>query len=257
MQLTIQHSSLQVYDKDEQRRADCLKVFSTGSHIIAGTERFNSGLREAAKKNNYRLYLPKKGDGWVAVDRDIIAGDVKTKFHPVIGTSHEMKDPAHPHSAKGINQFSFDAVDNLGRIHILGGMHYLTKGQYPRQSQRHDRRCPIDHRQVNRLYAARAYELANFLAKGTDIVFLTADSNMLLHKDDPFFGSDATTCWEDVKRYPPTHGKHCIDYIARMDRDKRVGKALSKGTDTLPGLHLHSDHKTLKATYNVKPLKFK
>lgn len=255
MQVTIQHSSLEVFDTPAQRRADCLKVLDTGAHVIAGTEKFVSGLREAAKKNDYRLYLPKQGDGWIAVRKDFIAGNVKTKFYPVLPSGSAVNDPAHPRTLKGVQVFSFDAEHHLGRIHILGGLHYLTKGQSFGQSKRDDKRCPRDHRKENIKYAKAALEVAEKLQRSGGSVFLTGDSNMFLQKDDPFFGGPASTCWNDIHRFPATHGAHCIDFVARYKKSDHVGPALKSKTRVLKGLRLNSDHRTIRATYSIKPVK--
>lgn len=253
MHLTIQFSALSVFNTERQKMHDCEEVLSTGSPIIMGTERYDKGLRKFARENNQRLYLPKRGDGWVAVDRDVIDGPVVVRYLNVLQAAKAIRDP-HPYGPKGIPMFRFDHK-KLGRIWLLGGVHYLTKGSTYGQSRQDNPKCPISHRGANQRYAHTIVHHALKLAKGKNLVFIAGDSNMKIKWDHPMFhfGETFPTCWNDTNNFPNT-GHGCIDFIARCKADTRVGKAIKKKTGVMKNLRLHSDHKTIRATYNIKPL---
>lgn len=243
--LSVQHTSLDVFNTAEKQTSDIMKAFAQRSHVILGTEAYPQGLRAAAAKYNYWLFKPRAADCWIAVSKTISPKKPRGSFVKVLPNAHEIRDP-HPYGNKGPVSVRF--THKNGKKIGLIVTHYLTKGRAFGESQRDKPNCPIDHRKANIKLANAVTDVAAGMRKAGYAVLVSADTNMITRTDDPFFGGPFQTCWKDVKRYPNTgHGN--IDMIARDKENKDIHPAHKA---QVLGLKLYGDHRTIKAHYFIQ-----
>lgn len=246
-QLRIAHASLQFSDPAARRKADINKIFAQGYHWITGTEAGEADtramLREAATKydRKYRVHVVR--DTWIAVRTDMITKDWETGQIKFIendltwGRGHDT----------GLAWVSF-YNKRLGKISI-GCSHYPVRGN------------PKDPRPEWRVNAKWTKVAANGIGKwakeqgkGTALVFYGGDQNLDDKIIDTFFAQPLTSCWDDLKRYPGTHGRPTLDVVARYDYDGRVKPCIAADSKTDKEFFLGSDHWLVVAKYNVKEL---
>lgn len=246
MQLRIAHASLQYSDTTPQRRADIDKIFAQGFHWITGTEAGEKSTRillaEAAQKfkHKYRVHVVR--DTWVAVRNDMVQDGTwrvgQRKFVDNDLTAGKGHD-------SGIAFVTF-VNPRLGKISIASS-HYATRG------------TPVkgDPRKVNlkwnKIIAAGIDKWADEYGEGAGLVWYGGDQNIDDKKADTFFGHGLTSCWDDLKRYPGTHGGGAtIDVIARRDEDTRIKPCFAADSKTDKEFFLSGDHLLVVAKYNVK-----
>lgn len=250
--ITIQHSSMEVFDTKAEQRADAVKVMGTGSDVICGTEAgpdnraLRRALRRQAWKNGYYIHFGGKSDSWIAIKQDICVEGVKPKwgYDHIFDSAKAVGDPNGPYGARGIAYGVF-AHKTIGVVSV-GTSHFLTKGRTRSQTPRGE----FNHYDMNTKLAKDIGAWARRFGKSTALAFFTADANIPDNKDDVFRGEPLTTSWDELKKWPDT-GHGTIDIIASYDKDGRV-RCVS-GT-VLTYLELNSDHKTVVAIYEVSPL---
>lgn len=247
--LTIQHSSLEVFDTDREKKTDARKVFSTGNPIICGTEAgpgagpMQKYLKRQAKKKGYFFYRPGKNDCWIAIRRDFVTKGTRPSwdYKEIFKNAKASGDPNGPYSNRGIVSATVQ-VDGIGTLSV-GTAHFLTKGRTPAQTPP----GKFNHYAMNSQFIDEVGAWAEEKGKGSALVFFTADTNIPDNKMDVFRGHPLTTAWDELDTHPNTgHGN--IDVIASYDKDGRVK---AKSARVVP-LNLNSDHKTIEATYRIK-----
>ena len=254
--LTIQHSSMEVFDAVAQQAEDAAKILALGNDIVCGTEGRVAwrALKQNARKYGYFIYMGGRSDSWIAIKKDICAKYPKQKwrtvkpkwgYEKIFSSAGSSGDPHGPYGDRGIT-FGVFAHKDLGIVSV-GTSHYLTKGRTKDQTPPGE----FNHYDMNTVITDHIGKWARTYGKKSALAFFTADSNIVDTHDDVFRGEPLTTAWDELGKYPNT-GHGTIDVIASYDRDGRV-KCI--GGRILPELNLHSDHITIKATYEVKLLK--
>jgi hypothetical protein len=252
----IQHNSMQFSDDVKQHTHDTRAVFQhareTGALFVTGTESGTSPLNhdlhdlviEAAKEFDYHVNAHKWGD-WAAVDKrrvlkDSIAHGYEGPFVP--GTKG-LKASQGGHSPRGITTITAEVKAKGVGVVTIGSCHFLTH----RSTVVSGPNTPL---------VDGIARWAHGAGSGHNLVFLDADANLNDERVDVFNGNPLTTCWDELDRYPATHGLNkkrgtTIDIIASYDKDGRV---TCKWADSLDDsdLKLATDHFMIQALYKVK-----
>lgn len=253
--LTIQHSSMEVFDALPKQEADAQKILSLGNDIVCGTEGRVAwkALKKYAKENGYFIYQGGRSDSWVAIKKEICAKypkqkwrTVKPKFgyQKIFGSAGSTGDPNGPYGDRGITYATF-AHKDFGVVSV-GTSHYLTKGRTKDQTPAGQ----FNHFDMNTKITDEIGKWARTYGRQNALAFFTADANIQDNRDDVFRGEPLTTSWDELGKYPNT-GHGTIDIIASYDKDGRV-KCI--GGRARPELNLNSDHITIQATYEVQLL---
>lgn len=210
------------------------ELLARGLDAVAFTEApvFHLLLASMAKSHGYTLLLPREGDTAVMVraDHHIVRGD----YRPVVAAAR------HPtHGPRGIQVAELVHAGSGDHITVCAA-HWLTH----RADQGGQRL---------RMTAAMASEVAA-AARGSRLAFWLGDTNTqdTDHNTDPVSQAlDAgrlTSCWDELGRYPATHGDHTIDVVGSYDLDGRVACTRATSWDTSG-----SDHRPIAAWYLVQP----
>lgn len=255
--LKIIHASLEVFDTDGQAVSDLRKIVGLKPHILCGTESGTDHrqdlMQDVLEKEGYVSYFPGPNtDGWIAVRAKLAGHGFRCSYRKVWGNGKSHHDP-HPYAEKGVVTFSFDH-EQLGHVGIVGGGHYLTKGRWPEQAQQDHPGDPVDHVEANKKLAWAMADAAIVQSEGPDaIAFLTADTNLIDHFKDVWYGKPITTCWDELKKWPDTgHGN--IDVVASVDADTRVRCSRADVLDDKE-LRLATDHFLVTTEYVVRKLR--
>lgn len=249
MQVHFAHLSMQFDDTNAQHTHDLEKVFGQGFDVITGTEAgFGAGntaseVKRIASDTNYRFKIVDKYDTWVAVKGSLVVKDsVVTGADHVIGGSASMTPkPPGTWGQKAIVWLQFTNKD-LGQI-AVGAVHTLTA-----KNAGTDLKIKSD-----RMFADDMKAWAKKHGAGASLAFIGGDFNNNDQTMDFFQGGPMTTCWDELKLYPPTSGRRTIDAIASYDFDTRV-KCLSARTYTDTAFFLNTDHLLISAVYEIKPI---
>jgi hypothetical protein len=253
--LKIIHASGEVFDNDDQAEKDLKDLIDLEPVILCGTESGNLErqrmMRRVLDEAGYHNFVPGQTDGFVAIHRNLVQGaTITARYDEVLPAAREVGDP-HPYNGKGVIQMQFYRPD-LGRITVVGGGHYLTKGRFPGQEKEDAPHDPVDHRAANRELARAMANACLDGSEGQGISFFTADTNMVDREDDVFFGKPLTTCWDELGKWPDTgHGN--IDVIGSVNSDGRVrcAQAYVLDDEKFPQF---SDHFVVVAKYEVRKL---
>lgn len=250
--LTVQHSSLFVFDTPVNKVSDARKLFTTGADIMTGTESgpasgaTRSALRAASYDAGYLFHNPGDQDCWVAISEDLVADDAKIQMGLIdhVPAAKAWGDPNGPYSAKGLPWMS--AQTRFGKRITVGAGHWLTKGRDRAQTPP----GKYNHYLINKRIAGEVGEWARVAGQGRGIVFYGADTNLVDRTSDVFRGmASMTTCWDEVGEWPGTgHGN--IDVIASYDGDKRVECVGARVWDDKQ-FRLNTDHFMITARYRV------
>lgn len=243
--LTIQETAMQFSDTTREKRHDAEVIFGRGDLVVIGTEAgAGSGglatiLRTVAHRKGYEFFMVPSQDTWIAAHRSLISGKPRIHYKKVIdGQKGKYTD-------KGVHAVTFrsDAVDsNL----TLMSAHLNTKGR-PKDPNPAWRVNSEDNRRLNKANG----EFALTAGRGRDLVFLGGDMNIDDERDDVFTGSGPfVTCWDELKKYPPTHPGQTLDVIARSRRDKRVHLVGARAFND-SRVRLATDHYMIRAVYDI------
>lgn len=89
-------------------------------------------------------------------------------------------------------------------------------------------------------------------AAGSRVGFWAGDTNLNDRPGSTAYAileaEDLTTCWDELKTYPGTHGRETIDVIGSYDPDVRVAARSAKAWPLG-----NSDHRAVSATYMIAP----
>lgn len=177
-------------------------------HAIGFTEVGGRPRLEAAlKRLGYATFNPAHGDGAIAVRMDGLQ---------ILRRNNVQVTPA----SEGIRaQYLTSVVARWGDERVwLGEAHWLV----PRSPERWSRHVAMTRAMVRSVQEN---------AKGRDLAFFLGDLNV--DPDDErgtdqvqpyrlFNHHNMTTIWDELGRYPGTHGRRTIDVIGSYDRDRRV-----------------------------------
>ena len=277
MRIRAAHISLQYSDTDKQQTADIEKLFRrardrkyawiTGTEAGDGAGNMQDELLRVGGDSDYRMWVPgdkREGPGsstdcWIAVRKDLITGDWKKGYEPVIPGSAQLykemgKDPdLNPRwGPKGLVWVGFDSLPQIGRVNIAAA-HYLTKARHPGATTQ-----GVNHWEWNKKLGQKVGEWGDEVAKGSSLAFYGGDQNMsdaanTQPQGDTFFGAPWTSVGDELKKWANTgHGP--IDVIATYNKDGRV-KALNTNVLDDREFSLHTDHFLVEALLQVEPLK--
>lgn len=240
LQLQLGQSSMAFTMHGDAALADFHKVLGHGMDAVGFTEvrTFHPELREACHNRNYQLVIPPDGDTAIAV----------LFVHNIIGRDYLPVNPgsARPaseggHGPRGVQVVEFRPRGTRERV-TFAEAHWLT-----RRSDNGGQRLAMTEAMAQVMRKA---------GKGTRLGFWAGDTN---NPDRPAATSDVdlalrkgelTSCWDELGRYPDTHGRTTIDVVGSYDPDSRVSCTRAK---VYP--QLHSDHLPLAAFYSVRPRK--
>lgn len=232
-QVTFQHSSMQWSDNPAQKKADAAAVFRTGAGIITFTE-----LSTVNNRDGLAAVVAEAGEhGYAIWARGGCAVAVRRQFGKIVDKGYVgpvIKGVAKDHEARGVTWVTVD-VPRVGKL-TTAVAHWITRDHEP------DR-----HRDNDRLSDAVA-ELLEAKAAGSALGFFAGDTNVDDQHDRLFPGHRFTTCWDELRKYPDTHGRRTIDVIGSYDADTRVRAVSAR---VVP-LDLHTDHRTVQAVYSIQ-----
>lgn len=252
----IQHNSMQFSDNPKQHAHDAKAVFKrareTGALFVTGTEAgakegdedLHSLLIDAAKEYDYHINAQRFGD-WAAVDkRQVLKDSIHHGYEgPFIPGTHGLKASQGAHSPRGITTIEAEPrVKGVGIV-TMGCAHFLT------------------HRSTlvsgsNQPLITGISRWAHGAGSGRKLVFFDADANLRDDRVDVFNGAPLTTCWDELGKYPATHGLNkqrgtTIDIVSSYDHDGRVECKSAHVLDD-SDLKLATDHFMLEVVYKVK-----
>jgi hypothetical protein len=236
--LRVIHASMQAQDTHRQQTHDADAVFGYAARqaavFLTGTEggQFRDALTAAATVHGFALNADKRGD-WTAVNRSLATVVARGYDGPHI--------PGAPtHTARGIT-WSTARLDDIGDV-TVGAAHFLTDKTENRTGQSN---APL-------LEGVAKWGQAK--GAGRALVIFNADVNEDDQHHDVFAGHPFTTCWDELKKWPATHGGPVIgptiDISASYNRDGRVS-AKSARSLTDRDLHLFTDHYPIEVVYTV------
>jgi hypothetical protein len=252
------HDVEKIYDKAVDRRYAAITFTEAGP----ASNNLGRELIRVGKDAGYQLWVPseqaagpgKKADGAIAVRKDLIRGDFKREFTPVIPSAGELYrdkgiDPDRPGlpnwAAKGLITVSFESVPKLGDL-AFGVSHHLTGGRFPNDNEQ----AGIDHYEWNEKLDHAITLWIREQSKGSALAFFNCDRNVSdKHSDQEIAG--ATTLADELRQWQPTgHGD--IDWMLSANRDGRVsGRSFTVLDDR--EFFLHGDHYFCEGVYNVEP----
>lgn len=239
LRLRLAHASMQFSDSPSQQAHDVRVVFGRGYDIITGTESgpdnpLHELVGRAAPDEGYRLAHFRSQ--WVAMHERIIKGGWRKGYVPSI----ESTEGFGRHPDRGIVWGSAE-TDGYGRI-TAGAGHLLTHGDQPGEPNF----------ALNKRYVGDIADWGTEAASGNAIALYGGDQN---HDDalgDTFRGKPFTSCWDELGKYPDTHGDRTLDVLASHDTDRRV-KCLSARSLRDRQVFLNTDHYLIEAVYEVRP----
>lgn len=235
--LHLQQASLQrTDDAHGETLPDLETILGRRAHVVGFTEAqgFHPELTAAARRHGYRLLLPSDGDTAMAV-----RGDVLVRGHAVRRVSPARPNrPGQPgHVARNILTAQLVADEELVSV---SEAHWTTrKGDAGGE----------------RLAMTQAMaEVVAQEAAGSRLGFWLGDTNSDDRPqphgvvDGALKAGQLTSCWDELGRWPATHGRQTLDVVGSYDPDHRVTCKRAKVWH-----QLHSDHRQVSAFYAVRP----
>lgn len=253
--ITIQHFAGFVFDTPRNQIEDAHTIFSSDAHIKGGTEagpaapEYRKALAREARKNGYLFYNPGPQDCWVAFREDMrVPGSaVKKGLRLIIPSAHSQTPPdPHHYTAKGIPWMQVVTPFGDGLLFTHNDGHWLTNGRSPEQARQDNPRCRTDHYGYNTQMAHKTVALGQRKVKNGGWASNAADGNLVDRTSDVYRGAPATTCWDALKKWPPTgHGN--IDFIGLLDKQGPGCKSKFVSARTMTDLDFNSDHIPVEA----------
>lgn len=247
---SIGHASLQYSDTDRQQTHDLEKIFALGLDTLTGTEAGASKrsindteVPRCAEKYGYFISIVPRYDSWVAIKKEnAVAGTFKKGSNLVINRSSEWDPkPSGTWSDRGIVWGQIKDKDvgiiTTGAIHLLTAKNAGVK--------------------IKKATDEDFYQKAKAFYKthgpGEKLAFLNADFNLGDKYHDLYGDAPFTSCWDELRVYPGTHGSRTIDAIGSGDNDGRVSCVSARVRDD-SNFFLHMDHKLVVARYDIRVL---
>lgn len=245
----VLHASMQFSDTNAQHRRDVSTLFeyarATGAMFVTGTEAGSDSFRELVqqygKAFGFAVNAHKYGD-WTCVSRALATVSAEGYSGPFIPGTTGKKASEGAHSPRGITWSTARVKQKGVGVITVGSAHFLTK------------------RSV--LVSGSNQPLIDGIAKwarakgaGRSLALFCADANVDDERADVFQGEPLTTVWDELDKYPATHGidKHrgsTIDIIASYDGDSRVSAKSARVLDD-SDLKLFTDHFVVDAVFRV------
>lgn len=250
--LRVAHASMQFSDSEASHEHDARAIFDYAKSkqvvFLTGTEASTSRrnhdlhdfLTRYAKLNGYRINAHKYGD-WVAVNT-ALASFVEEGYAGPFVSGTSGKSAAHGgHLPRGIAWLTAK-VPGIGTV-TQGSAHFMTQNSIDRGGTG-----------GNGPLLDGIASWGRNKGKGRSIVFFNADVNSNDQRNDVFQGRPFTTVWDELGKWPGTHGSEArggtIDVSASYDVDARVSAKSATVLDDSE-LRLATDHFMLLATYQV------
>ena len=248
IEVQIGHCSLQFSDTPAQWRHDADILFQQGDDWTGGTEAGEADnwaiLKAAANRHGYTISRYKSN--WIAIKRSNIRANTTVKWTTKTVIDNDLV-AGKGHDTNYIAATWYHPNKRVGRLtHVVS--HYPTMGDPSNK----DPKRRINVRWTKKIAAAVVAAIVHFGA-GTALAFYSGDQNMKDEVTDTFYGGRATSCWDELKKYPPTHGIRTIDVIASYDWDGRV-RCVSARSFTDKQLFLYTDHYYIQARYRIRLL---
>ena len=249
-ELKLMHVSMQFSDTSKQQRVDADTVVAwADAHRVAfltGTEAGNrtvlvEALKAAAKEWGWGFHS-RHGE-WVMVNRQLTTGKPTIGYAgPFIPGTRGLTAPQGAHGPRGICWTTAE-VPEIGTV-TVGSAHYLTKRSID----------ATGHSNTPLIKGIASW--GEEKGKGKLLCFINADINRDDQHRDPFDGGPFTSIWDELGKYPATHGRDkrhgsTIDMSASYNSDGRVSAKAGRVLDD-SDLALATDHFPLVATYEVK-----
>lgn len=195
-------------------------------------------LKVACRAMGYQLVLPSRGDVAIAV-RSI---HTVTDHSEVAGTPAVGHGTGHPaHTARPILSATMLPWGTSERV-TVSTAHWVTK------------RADTGHQQLE-----LAQDMATTVAlsaAGHRLGFWAGDTNNndrphdITAVDRALAKGELTSCWDELGRWPATHGAATLDVIGSYDPDRRVTCLRAR---VWP--QLESDHRPVSAWYRIRPVR--
>jgi hypothetical protein len=197
---------------------------------------FQRQLQVACLDRGYRLLLPPEGDTAIAVSdaHELLDHDY---LHVNAGQPGPMASGGH--SPRGVQVVQFRPF-GTEEVVTFATAHWLT-----RRADDGGQRLAMTQAMAHTIQQA---------AKGSRLGFWAGDTN---NPDQPGDVSEVdrllrkgqlTSCWDELGRYPATHGHTTLDVVGSYDPDGRVSCTRAR---VWP--QLRSDHRPISAWYSVRP----
>lgn len=243
--LHVQQLSLQFTDTQHQFVEDVMAALRRGADLIGVTETSSPVrkrvLRKMALDAGYRPHVPMTGSTAVLVGPSL---RVVSQHQHFVNPAVNKPPREGGHAARYITAVQVEWENEqvwFGEAHWVTGF-----GGHPRRTREHE------------LMTRRMVDEVRRHGAGTKLAFFAGDTNF----DDGaerriagcppllFDQAGVSTIWEELDRFPDTHGRKTLDVIGSYDRDRRVS-----AVDVRMWPRGHSDHRAVSAFYEVKPRK--
>lgn len=249
-ELHVAHFSLKVQNPLRQEQADIKRIFERAEERqyawVTGTELFGMSeswlearLNGVPEAHGYRFARPGRGDSWVAVRKDLVAGGWRTLWDTAVPKTKNNRE-------LGAAAVEFD-TRRLGHFTVMPN-HLMRYGRPGAKDPAY--RVNVEE---NRAVMRAVEKMANEQARGRSLVFYGGDQNINDRKDDTFMGAPLTSTWDELEKWENT-GAGCIDVIASHDADTRV-KATYTRVVTDAEEPLFTDHNGVEAGFLVQNLR--
>lgn len=246
LHLHLQQASMQGQDPDKQIKSDLTAVLNRGADVV--------GITEIASTQRAMIQAVCSGLGyWPCLPPSGSRGETGVLVRlregvKVLASGSEKISDGKPGPASSGGYaprfITWVLLDWHGeRVTVFEG-HWVTGfDRSPTRAELHE--------QMTRAMAA-AVDKAG---KGAAVSFFMGDTNIDERTDQGknpskphaiFAEEGLLTCWDELGKYPPTHGKRTIDVIGSRDGDQRVSC-----TDARIWPKLHSDHRQVSAYYDI------
>jgi hypothetical protein len=248
--LRLMHASMQFSDSPSEERSDAAALVKwadkNGVAFLTGTEAgqrtvYVEAFTDLAKQYGWK-YTAKHGE-WVMVNLDKITGKAVPGYAgPFIPGTRGLTAPQGAHGPRGITYLSA-TVPAIGEV-TVGSCHYLTKRSIDATGH------------SNTPLIKGIAQFGKDHGKGKALVFINGDINRDDQYRDAFDGNPFTTIWDELKKWPATHGRDkahgsTIDMSASWNADGRVSAKSGRVLDD-SDLRLSTDHFPLVATYTIR-----
>jgi hypothetical protein len=234
----VAHMSCEHVDSLSDLKSDLNKVFAVGYDWITGTEIIRGSdraavLKDRASQHGYKAIV--YCSVWVAVKKSRIREWKNDGWVHVVDANAGKGN----HTERGIAWGKWEDK-HLNRIVCVGSAHYVTKGGNP----------DAPNWNLNKKFGPKIDNWAKNHGEGSNIVFYGGDQNTRDDKRDTFHGACMVSSWDELKKWPTTHGSNCIDVIAHKAGDSAVTATKSRHWSD-GDLKLFTDHLLIEATYTI------
>lgn len=236
MRLELWQASMRFTVHPRQARDDTVAVLRHAPDVVGFTEAtsFHDQLRSACREHGYHLMVPHQDDTAIAV----------WGGHKMVDTDYVAVVPAGhhpPHTPRGVASVTIRPSSQPREVVSACVAHWLT-----------ERVDTADQDQRVALTEAMA-ESVRHLAAGRRVAFWLGDTNnpdrpsSFSSVDKALRKGDLTSCWDELGRYPDTHGDHTLDVVGSYDPDRRVTCLRARHWP-----RMSSDHRPVSAVYDVR-----